>query len=459
MIRSFLPVVFLIASTPLHAEELAGQVEAYLDQIHEQMGFRGAILVAKDGEVVWSGGRGTISQDSEVRIDNESLFEIASCTKPITALAVVRLAEEGKLNLDDAIAKYFDDVPESCRAITIRHLVMHTSGIPGTNVDGHPTDFRLALHAFLKGGPRHQPGTRYEYWNQGYAILSEIIAKASGKPYTDFVHESIYKPAGMVASCFTGDRCPDEMKAVVGTARGNWPRSSLDHPYGSYGYQYRGMGGAVTNLKDLWKLDRALAEDKLISRESHLDMIDVMPGQTGLGWDVSQDPTGSKSHGHSGSVRGFLADVTRYPSVDGCVFILECDQNSVAFSVLKAGLRQILFGKPTPFVPSALSAGEQRRLNGTYLDDRKRALTVTLDPRVKDGGSSYPFLQINWGGISTYGILGEGKQQQIRLYLIGEEGLKDDGIIDFQPATSPPKTATLRLGNGNDVVFQRVDEK
>ena len=443
--------------TTLFADELATNVESFVKLVHERTDFRGAVLVGKHGEIAWSGGFGTTSPTESTKIDERSLFEIASSTKSLTALAVGRLHEDGKLDLDDSIAKYFD-VPANCHKITLRHLLNHTSGIPGSNVEGHPSDFRLALEKFLRGGPRTEPGTRYQYWNQGYSILSEVIAKVSGRSYTDYVREAIFKPASMSASCFNGDPCPAEFSAVVGTARGRAPRSALDHPYGSYGYQYRGMGGAVTNLRDLWHLDRALATEKILSKRTFDEMISAPVAKAGLGWNVTVAPDGSKSHGHSGSVRGFLANVTRYPSVDGCIFILECDQNSTAFSILQSGLEQILFDKPAPFVPATFTEDEHRRLLGKFVDDRKRELLVTSNMAANSSQQGFPRLQIDWGSISTFGILGKDPNQQVKLYLAGKDGLKEDCVIDFEPADATAQTATLRLQTGKSLVFRRAND-
>ena len=127
---------------------------------------------------------------------------------------MLRLVQQGKLSLDDSISQHLPDVPEDCRLITVRHLLQHTSGIPGTNSAGGGDDIRKVLPLFLRGGPRHPPGTHWEYWNQGYALLSEIIANASGKDYTTYCKQELFEPAGLLATRFTGDAAPEGATVV-----------------------------------------------------------------------------------------------------------------------------------------------------------------------------------------------------------------------------------------------------
>ena len=122
-------------------------------------------------------------------------------------------------------------------------------------------------------------------------------------------------------------------------------RSALEHPYGAYGFQYRGMGGLVTNVQDLWKWDRALTSNQLLSQSSTAEMTTAGPGGYGLGWYVQTDLNGKPSYRHGGSVRGFLSEVRRYPSLDGALFVLSNSDDSLPITTVQTGVEQILFGK------------------------------------------------------------------------------------------------------------------
>jgi len=135
----------------------------------ESAGFSGAILAAREGEVVAAVGIGHADLRGSQANTPATLFEIASATKSFTAVAVMRLVQEGRLELDDSIAEHLPDVPKDCRTITVRHLLQHTSGIPGSNSQGSGKKLESVLPQFLSGGPRHAPGTHFEYWNQDYA--------------------------------------------------------------------------------------------------------------------------------------------------------------------------------------------------------------------------------------------------------------------------------------------------
>ncbi|MGP1347632.1 MAG: serine hydrolase domain-containing protein [Phycisphaerales bacterium] len=286
-------------------------------------GFRGVVLAADGGEVacvVAVGG----DDDGPHAIRADTVFELASVTKQFTGAAIMRLVQDGLLSLDDPIGEHLPGVPDECSAITVRHLLQHTSGIPGTNTRGGGEAIEAVLPSFLDGGPRHAPGTRWEYWNSGYALLSEIIARASGEAYTAYVRRVIFEPAGMRSACFTGDAAPEGVPVARGLSGMGPARTALEHPYGAYGLQYRGMGGAVAGVWDLWRWDRALDGDAVLDAGSKAALFE--PGLNGyaLGWFV-REVDGMTVQSHGGAVRGFTAELRRYPDRDGLIVVLCAD--------------------------------------------------------------------------------------------------------------------------------------
>ena len=230
----------------------------------------GAVMgIIIDGELVWvktagvrevstnAGEAANASDASKAAVTPETVFRIASMTKSFTAMAILKLRDEGKLSLDDPAARY---VPELANlpyptsdspAITIRHLLTHSEGFPEDNPWG---DRQLAqsdatMRAWMKSGIPFStvPGTAYEYSNYGFAILGQIVAKASGRPMVDYVRDNILRPLGMNASTFEMSEVPRD-KIALGYRRedNKWkPEPILAH--GSFG----AMGGLWTSTHDL----------------------------------------------------------------------------------------------------------------------------------------------------------------------------------------------------------------
>jgi len=349
----------------------------------DSVGFSGAVLAATRGRVIAAVGVGSADLAGKVVITPRTLFEIGSATKQFTAAAALRLAEQGKLRLDDPIAQQLPGVAADCRLITVRHLMQHTSGIPGTNSAGGGDDVEKVLPLFLRGGPRHEPGTHWEYWNQGYALASEIIARAAGEEYTAFCKESLFAPAGMTATRFTGDKAPAGLTVAIGRSARGLPRSALDHPYGSYGFQYRGMGGIVTNVWDLWRWDRALRGERVLGTDSKAKLFQPGLNDYALGWFVRKDARGRWVQSHGGSVRGFACELRRFPDEDGCLFVL-CNRDDVSVVEVAQALESLLAGAPLSSVepPRALGAELTAAIAGRYEEPKGAKLVVESDGKV-----------------------------------------------------------------------------
>ncbi len=372
------------------AGELGERVVRYARRA-EAFGFSGAVLAGKGGRVVAAVGVGSSDLAGKEPNTPATLFEVASVTKQFTAAAVLRLVQEGKLKLDDPIDTILPDVPENCGAITIRHLLAHTSGIPGSNSRGGGDDLAAVLPVFLAGGPRQKPGTRFEYWNQGYAIVSEIVARASGRSYTTYLRQSLFGPAGLKVTCFTGDKAPtvEGVAATVATGRSMFgePRTALEHPYGSYGLQYRGMGGVVSSVQDLWRWDRALAasgDAALLTEASKAEMFRAGPGEYGLGWRIGKTADGKTVQSHGGGVRGFACQYVRLPDVDGCVVILANADDAPVNQMVSALQAMVLApeDRPAPAavdLPEPLGAAAAELLVGSFTDEKGNVLTVVRE--------------------------------------------------------------------------------
>lgn len=417
-------IASLIAPQSLHAAQgeeqtlgvgVVGKRIVEFTERAESTGFSGAVLAARSGEVIAAVGVGSADLESKVPITPATLFEIASATKQFTAAAVMLLVQQKRLDLDDSIAKHLDGVPDECKAITVRHLLQHTSGIPGTNSQGRGADLEVVLPKFLRGGPVHTPGTHWEYWNQGYALLSEIVAQNSGRDYVSFCKTALFAPAGMKTTLFTGDEAPDKTTVATGRSARGQPRSALDHPYGSYGFQYRGMGGAVTSVWDLWRWDRALHDDEILGVDAKKELFRPGLRDYALGWYVWKNPHGKLTHSHGGGVRGFACDLRRYPEEDACLFVL-CNRDDVQAWRIAMALEEILFSdRPEHEIPPRmLDTKTAAAVVGRYEDTVGNTLKVVADGKAIRA-------EIDWSGSG-------GRQRPTTRACLG---LSEDGKLLF----------------------------
>ena len=339
----------------------------------KQVGFSGSVLVAHKGEIILVRSEGFSDAAKKEKTQPKTLYEIASISKSFTATAALILAQQEKLELDASIADYLPGVPKHSRDITVIDLLRHESGIPGTNYGETREDLETAVITMLAGGPRHDPGTHFEYWNQGYILLGEIITKAAGKPFREFVAEEIFEPCGMTGTCFCGDRKPKGFVESTGFGNLGPPRSCLEHPYGKMELVYEGCGGVVSNVVDLWKFHKALMGDKLLNNESKRIMFVNGDSHYACGWHVVAATDQSKKRAHGGKVRGFNLDFRSFPESDSCIVVLG-NSDAAPSATLANVFEGILL---LPKLPGKkLARKDEKKIVGNFQDAKGRILIV-----------------------------------------------------------------------------------
>ena len=210
-----------------------------------------------DGELAHAGAMGVRDVSTNAPVDVDTVFRIASMTKSFTAMAILKLRDEGKLSLDDPAERYVADLkslpyPTSdSPRITIRHLLTHSAGFPEDNPwgDQQLADTEDDLSRMLRGGIPFStaPGTAYEYSNYGFAILGRIVSRASGVPYDDYVTRAILKPLGMTSTTLHPSRVPADRRAIGYRWEDDRWKEEPSLPHGSFG----AMGGMLTSIRDL----------------------------------------------------------------------------------------------------------------------------------------------------------------------------------------------------------------
>ena len=393
----------------------------------KQVGFSGSILVAHQGEIILAKSEGFIDLKGKKPAKPHTLYEIASFSKSFTSTAAMILAEQGKLDLDASIDKYLPEVPDNCKPISVRHLMQHTTGMPRDNLGQTNKDLKTAVKTMLAGGPQTQPGTKHAYWNQGYILLSEIVAKAADKPFTSVVRELIFEPCEMTGTCFTGDKAPRGFPVSTGFGKLGPPRTCLEHPYGKLELVYQGTGGIVTNVFDVWKFHRAINDNKLMNKTSTAEMFDVgeVAGGYALGWRVGKTPGGKIRHSHGGSVRGFTCHFSSFPESDSCIVVLSNNDTSPAAMVANK-IEGILL---PPEMPNQLDVALAKKCVGEFKDAKGRLL------QIEKVGDNLAYA-IFWGPGNPDAPVSRG-------YVLGGE---DGGAVMYQPG----ETSKVELSFNED---------
>jgi D-alanyl-D-alanine carboxypeptidase len=392
------------AAAPASDATLARDAQRLLERVATVDGPGVAVLIAKGDTVVFRAARGSAQIELGVPLATNGVFRIASLTKMFTAATVLRLAELGKLSLDDSLAKYLPDFPDAER-ITLRELLNHTAGISDRVRDVQPgfsrrdLDTDTLLAEIRKRPLDFAPGTRWAYSNAGYILLGAVIEKVCGEPWHVALRKHVVDPLGLRHTQY-GAQARLIPQRVAGYAM-----DPLTHEVNNAAFVSASApaaaGALVSTLDDLHDWLRALASGRIISDASFRQMITPgaqLPGGStrhryGLGiyiWRVRDNAM----VGHTGQINGFAAFAGYLPQHDITLVALANDENFDARSMGKR-LAAIALGKPFAEVTAVPISEELRQeLAGTYRIDEHTLETIS----VKDGklfaqrGTSHPVL-------------------------------------------------------------------
>jgi len=315
------------AATPSPTADPAAAVDALMAD-YSGRGPGASVLVLRDGEPVIRRGYGLADLESGARAGPDTNYRLASVTKQFTAAAIVLLAEDGKLSIDDPVKRWLPSLPPAADAVTLRQLLSHTSGL--VDYEDHiPAGFSGQLHdidvlRILEGQDRtyFPPGSDYRYSNSGYALLALVVGKASGRDFATFLRERIFQPLGMDATVAHQDGVDSVARRAYGYSRvgGRWTRTDQ-----SQTSAVLGDGGIYSSIDDLAKWDAALYEDDRLLRAGSRALL-FSPATTtdepdvphyGFGWRLNGD-----SVWHSGESIGFRNVIVRWPGERLTVVVL-----------------------------------------------------------------------------------------------------------------------------------------
>ncbi len=322
------------AAVGMEQSKLVEAVQLYRGAV-ERDDIRGAVLmVARHGQIVLHEAVGWKHRGYRLPMEKDTLFRMASNTKPVVATAVMTLAQDGRLNIEDPAAKYLPSFDNwRSRTITIFHLLTHTSGFriqpifyPFDEKTEGPPSLRTAVDKFGKEGPEFEPGTSYSYSNPGFNTLGAIIEVASGMPLEQFLKTRIYDPLGMtdslnhedpaklsrMATVYRGRRNPqgrvefrqgftpdDPPDFPVIRASGGLISTAMDYARFLQMYLNGGSYGKARILAPDWVKKAASPYAKVTDRTA-----EGLESSYGLGWFVSGD--GIYSHGGSDGTEAWV---------------------------------------------------------------------------------------------------------------------------------------------------------
>lgn len=403
-----------------------------------------AVIAVRDGTVVYRKAVGMADLELDVPLRPDSVFRLGSVTKQFTAVAILMLAEEGKLALSDPITKFLPDYPTQGHVITVEHLLTHTSGIqsytgmPGWMATKIQADLSLSelIDGFKKEPMEFAPGTRWSYDNSGYVLLGAIIEKASGTSYATFLKRRIFVPLGMASTTYGGNE-----ELVPRRVRGYSRR-----PGGDANARYLSMtqphaaGALVSTVDDLAKWDAALYTETLV-RQASLQkawtpyvLADGKATKYGYGWSVSS-LRGRPTVEHGGGIFGFSTYVLRVPKERVFVAVL-CNSDAPTSDpgVVARRTAALVLGDPFPEnVAVAVAPEVLARYAGVYEIEKDQKRTVVVE-----GGKL--FTQ------RTGGTRAEAKPRS------ATEFFYENSITTFRFVTGPDGRVTemLMYANGTD---------
>jgi D-alanyl-D-alanine carboxypeptidase len=390
------------------------------------------VLVVRDGRTLFRKAYGLASVELGVPVKPDTVFRIASTTKQFTAAAVLKLVEEGRVELKTPIRRCLPELPAGWAAITVEHLLTHTSGLweysraPDFSMQEPVTP--AGLIARLEGRLlEFEPGTRFAYNNSGYILLGLLVERLSGQPYETFLKERFLQPLGLKHTAF-----PNHGELVAGLAS---PYSSGPRP--APVVSPSPAGGLVSNADDLAAWTLALHGGKVLSPASLQAMTtpfhlkDGQDTRYGLGMRIGELHGQPYIH-HSGDNPGYHVQVAALPrSRVAVVVLMNGEEGDVSPEFLAKRLAALAIGQPlTEPTPAVVSVQALQALVGRY-----RSGDAVRTIRLRDG--------------HLYSVLGEGPPGLIQPLSSTEFFFPDNSDLHLRFALEAGRAvAVTRLSDG-----------
>lgn len=407
----FALVVLMFSNLWVHAQSTVDKIEALMEAYYETGQFTGVVLVADHGEVIYQQAFGYADYQDSISNAVGGKFRISSMTKQFTAMLIVQLAQEGKLDLSDRVTDHLDYYrKETGDRVTIHHLLCHESGIPNISSDPSfrqdairfPHEVSFLVKEWCMGDLEFEPGSKSKYCNSNYYLLGAIIEAVTGQSYEAVLKEKILQPTGMLNTGLV----PDESK-VDGVPTGYlWVDSTFvaEQPI-AYSNLYA-AGQMYSTAHDLYLWDRAIANHILLEPEWTEKVFTPYHGDHGYGWKVYQrlyegQTDSCTTSYHAGGFEGFNSFIQRFHERDMVmIFLSNSNLGRRSTGRISDDIIYILFGLPyqLPVNKKAIQMTEMEfsPFIGTYSDsngkDRKVSMSEGRFYYTNDKGKMYRIL-------------------------------------------------------------------
>ena len=453
---------FIFFALSISAQTIESQIDKYLSIRSEMGGFSGAVLVAKEGKVVFRKGYGFADVEKRIPYTPETQHAIASVSKMFTSIAALKLRDQGKLKLEDSICKYLDDCPTAWQPVTTQHLMRHTSGIPDYEeklelgsekylqmmAEGNTS---ARIYAEAKKLPLDfKPGEKFHYSNSGYIVLSYVVEKVAKTPFADFVTKNILQPAGMKnTGIFSYGKPPKNL--AVGYTYGDigWektlagfsltdgtlkkqPPITLSSPHGD--------AMLYSTLDDLYRWSQIMEGSKLIPKSEVDEIYTAGLEEYGYGWFVGKSFNNRKRVKHNGGLPGYVTDFMRFPDEKTTVIVFS-NVDRVRLNSIVRSITSITLGMPFDMPVRGkvvkLSPEQIANLEGDYKMADGSILTIQNSPnfllaKIKDfytAGliplSPTEFYFPLGDGKAIFTINGSGKATKVNMRYGGEDRIAE----------------------------------
>lgn len=310
-----------------------------------------SVAITRGGEPILVRGYGHADLEHGVPVSENTVFRIGSVTKQFTAAAIMRLVEQGRIDLQDPVSEYLDGLPAWADEVSIHHLLNHTSGVKSYTSLGPewmeimPLDLtHEKMVALFRDRPvDFTPGERYLYNNSGYYLLGMILEEVTGQPYAEHLQSTFYEPLDLDATvyCSEGPLIPHRAEGYVledGSFR-NDPPIGMTQPFSA--------GALCSTAADLARWARALAHGDVVSTDSyrHMTTPTRLTGgeERSYGYGLGMGELGGEPYvAHGGGINGFISQLAYYPEADVAIAVLSNSQNANAPAIEKQITRRLL---------------------------------------------------------------------------------------------------------------------
>ncbi len=345
--------------------------------------FMGTVLVAEGDHILLDQGYGMADLEWNIPNAPEVKFRLGSLTKQFTATLILLLQQDGKLHIEDPVARYLPDAPKSWEKITLTNLLGHTSGIPNFTSDKDFAAWGMSPHtvaeeiAFFSDKPlEFEPGSKFSYSNSNYEVLGAVIEKVTGEKYGDLLRKRIFQPLGMQDTGLDTDEL-----ILPKRAQGYSPsKDGLVHARSESMTVPWAAGSIYSTTGDLLRWEKALFGGKVLNDASLAAMTTAGKGNYGLGVGVVQQ-SGVTVIQHGGGIEGFNTQLAYIPDRKITVVVLS-NVNGMAPGAMGSQLLDVAMGKPVilaserKFVPIAKE--ELQKFTGVYDVNPIFALTIAV---------------------------------------------------------------------------------